>query len=210
MPVKRIVVLANSVKHDPGRCVAGRELLPDGTLGAWVRPVSQVGEGQLYAQHMRMADGAPLNVLDVVDVPVLAHCGDPLQPENWHVNEQVPWQRRGAWTPADVASCYENPRDLWLDGAVRSDRIRVQHAATLQPVTSICVVQLGHPQVAPDRYDQHRDRVSFHYGGTHYALKLTDPAYSRNMQGQVPSAACISLAPPFNGHHYKLVATLFW
>ena len=36
---KRIVVLANSVKHDPGRCIAGREII-DGKvpeIGGWIR-----------------------------------------------------------------------------------------------------------------------------------------------------------------------------
>jgi len=38
---KQIVVLANSVKHDPGRCIAGREITnenDDLDIGPWVRP----------------------------------------------------------------------------------------------------------------------------------------------------------------------------
>ncbi len=209
MPVKRIVVLANSVKHDPGRCVAGRELRPDGRLGPWIRPVSRIGEGELYAQHMRVADGRTLDVLDIVDVPLVSHCGDAQQPENWYVDEHTAWQRQGSWTTANLARCYETPANLWLDAMVRSDRIRVEHAATLNPPSSICIVQLQDPNISPDRYNQNRDRVSFQYRGINYALKLTDPTYSRDQQ-QVPRAACVSLAPPFKGHHYKLVATLFW
>lgn len=51
---KRIVVLANSVKHYPGRCIAGREIRSEvgvTEIGPWVRPVSTIGEGELYPRH---------------------------------------------------------------------------------------------------------------------------------------------------------------
>ena len=37
--VKRIVCLANS-RRPGGRCVAGKEILEDGQIGGWIRPVS--------------------------------------------------------------------------------------------------------------------------------------------------------------------------
>lgn len=66
MVIKKIVILANSVKHNPGRCVAGREVLDNGASGrvcGWMRPVSSEGEGELYPQHCTMADGGSLNLL---------------------------------------------------------------------------------------------------------------------------------------------------
>jgi hypothetical protein len=73
MPVtKRIVVLANSVKHDPGRCIAGREIIQadaGSRPGSWVRPVSSIGEGELHPHHLRVPGGGVIGVLAVFDVP---------------------------------------------------------------------------------------------------------------------------------------------
>src|SRR5882672_7368633 len=104
MPTKRIVILANSVKHDPGRCIAGREIieLEGGGLrpARWVRPVSTVGEGELRPAHTRVSDGRPIQVLDIVDVPLLDPAQDPSQPENWIVDPARLWTRIGQWPQA--------------------------------------------------------------------------------------------------------------
>jgi hypothetical protein len=57
MELKTVVILANSIKKKPGRCIAGREVSQSGTsvsLGPWVRPVSPDGEafeGELMPRH---------------------------------------------------------------------------------------------------------------------------------------------------------------
>lgn len=76
MPTKTILVLANSIKKAPDRCIAGREVAVAGSavtpLGPWVRPVSPDSEGkqaELYEhRHCRRHNGKSPQVLDVVTV----------------------------------------------------------------------------------------------------------------------------------------------
>ena len=68
---KEIVVLANSTKHHPMRCVAGRELLRSlGAChwGAWIRPVTTHDEGALRSVERRLADNSDPIPLDVIEI----------------------------------------------------------------------------------------------------------------------------------------------
>ena len=67
---KRIVCLANSRKMS-GRCIAGKELLEDGRVGGWIRPVSDREDEEVSEFERQYDDGAEPRILDVIDVPVL-------------------------------------------------------------------------------------------------------------------------------------------
>ena len=86
MITKRILVLANSTKHYPKSCVAGRELIDEGgksRWGGWIRPVSNHDEGALDVTERRLAGANDPKPLDVVQLPLSAPENNPLQPENW-------------------------------------------------------------------------------------------------------------------------------
>lgn len=214
--VKRMLVLANSVKHAPGRCIAGRELTlqPNGPskLDGWIRPVSLDGnEGTLYPAHYRIQGGGLVSMLELYDVPLLRNAADLTQPENWIVDTSKPWVRIGVWPAARVRETLETPDGLWVEPGGRSDRISTEHMAMHPPGQSICVIQLADAAIRPDAWDERRHRLHFEYLGVHYGLKITDPLLPQHADGTTkPTAACISLAPPYQGHHYKLVASLFW
>ena len=55
MIFKQILCLANSRKFG-GRCIVGKEMLPDRTL-AWVRPVSDAPKGEVLPEKMQYPDG---------------------------------------------------------------------------------------------------------------------------------------------------------
>jgi hypothetical protein len=104
--LKQIVVLANSVKHDPGRCIAGREITyenNDLNIGPWVRPVSRIGEGELYPHHFTLEDRSLPNVLDVIEIYVDTPASDQTQPENWYIAEGRVWRRVHHWDIEKVA-----------------------------------------------------------------------------------------------------------
>jgi hypothetical protein len=79
---KRILVLANSTKHHPMRCVAGRELIAEETgkspWGSWIRPVSNHDEGALDVSERRLEQAADPKPLDVVHLQktILRLCFD--------------------------------------------------------------------------------------------------------------------------------------
>jgi hypothetical protein len=206
----RIVVLANSVKHAPGRCIAGKELTTDGVPGKWIRPVSKVGEGQLYAHHMRIAGGGSINLFDVFDVPLLHHCADHAQPENWLIDDTVQWKRVGVWPSNKLTQIYDNPTDLWIEPGAKTDRISTHFLPSILPARSICMISLIQPSISPDYFSPQRDRLAFGYGQQRYDLKITDPFFRRQNGQAAPTGACISLTPAFKDYHFKLAANLIW
>lgn len=215
--IKQIVILANSIKHNPGRCVAGRELISElgtvGQLGAWIRPISLDGEGELYSRHCQISGGGTINLFDIFDVPLLNHAADPTQPENWFIDEHTLWQRIGTWPSTRLVSFFENTQALWSEPYGRADRISQGFIELNPPLQSLCIIPLNNATIIKDSWDEKKYRLQFRHANTDYALKITDPFFQIQRKvnaDKPPSAACVSLAPPFQGFHYKLIASLFW
>lgn len=113
---KRILVLANSTKHHPIRCVAGRELIGQAggqdQFGGWIRPVSKHDEGALNAGERRLADAPDARPLDVVRIPIEAQENSPLQPENWFIHEGEVWTKESAVDVLTLLPLVEEPEGL--------------------------------------------------------------------------------------------------
>lgn len=223
MPVtKRIVVLANSVKHHPGRCVAGRDVtgLAGGPLraGAWTRPVSTVGEGELLPEHMLVAGGGGIRILDIFEVTLLSQGNDPSQPENWFINAGVPWNRVGKWPANQLGTLAESPPNLWLQPPPeRSDRVAPDYIRAHPPHQSLYVIVPPRARLYRNQWEKYR--LSFNFAGISYDFSVTDPLaqqrLTRDHGGQSgidleAPTVCVSLAPVFKGHHYKVAATIIW
>lgn len=219
MPVtRRIVILANSVKHDPGRCVAGREVAEaEGErfrAGPWLRPVSTVGEGELLQEHMQVIGGGGINLLEIFDVSLLARGNDPAQPENWIINAKTPWNRVGRWPANQLGTLVEAPASLWLQPyPVRSDRATPDYIQAHPPQQSLYLLVPTEARLYRNQWKKYR--VAFAHADTQYDLSVTDPSVSMRLGNQADvtlnaPAICVSLAPPFNGYHYKVVATIIF
>lgn len=161
MPIKRVLVLANSWKHQY-RCVAGREVIDVGdgqyTLGGWVRPVGSRGRGELnYAERLQTND-REAQVFDFVEIPLSAHAGDPLQPENWTITGPRSWRNvNHEYQRPEPTFFLETPADLWLGcpaGTDRSDQsamgrgqaggVTVQGAKVLPALSGVRTDRLPH------------------------------------------------------------------
>ena len=231
MPSKRIIVLANSYKKKPGRCVAGREIRYDGALGGWLRPISDQPEGELLPHHMRMADGSPLEVLDIVDVPSGEYAKDKTHPEDWYVDPSRPWTRRKKFAVRNLATLEDKPRDLWIDPSTRADRTTTDFLITRPNPQSLYLIRPTNFRVELTNHfnpfeggNQQKRRAMFTYGGQDYSLGLTDPEFIKRYATKFPAPdkaaiivrppygdnclVCTSLTPVFNGYHYKVVATV--
>lgn len=231
MVFKRIVVLANSYKKAPGRCVAGRELAADKSVGPWLRPISELPEGGLLPSHMRTADHSRIEVLDVVDVPVTAPAGDRIHPEDWRVDMSARWVRRGRLATNQLMTLEESPHELWMDPATRPDRATPSFLAGRSRHQSLYLirptdfrVELRNEFNPFEGRNQQKRRACFSNRGQQYSLGLTDPVFIQKYTTKFPGPnrpaivvrprcgdnclLCASLTPIFSGYHYKVVATV--
>jgi hypothetical protein len=233
VPTKRIVILANSVKHGE-HCVAGKEVFSQGSklsYGGWIRPVSRDGnEGALTSAQCALNIGRQPKIWDVVDIPVLQPEGYNPQPENWIVDEDEEWER--VELHSEVSVPYDQPVNLWLDETQKNDRVHPDNLVKIGQRASLYLIM---PETLELRFGwtdypgypkKHRRRAVFTHGGVAYDFGLTDPAIeakycpvfpnqdepTKQIQIAKPkdSAICVSLTRPFTGTncHHKLVATV--
>ena len=228
---RRMLVLANSYKNIPGRCVAGREIAPDGTLGPWLRPISAHGGGELLADDCSLDGGGSLALLDIVDVPLTHHLADETHPEDWQLAAGVQWQRLDAFPHARLATLEEPPADLWLQPGAPTDRVSREHLLARMPRRSIMIIRPSDlryelsnaPSPAPGEAKRQR-RACFNYRSVEYALSITDPDFIHRNQHPFPRAGdapavhrpacgdncllCVSVTPLIDGWHHKVVAAV--
>ena len=113
--VKRIVCLANSRKLS-GRCIAGKELLGDGSSSQWIRPVSARETEEVSEYERQFEDGSDPRVLDVVDVPLLDAVPKNYQQENWLLDPNNYWERVGKVAWNELGQYTDPVRPLWNNG----------------------------------------------------------------------------------------------
>jgi len=144
MPIKNILVLANSIKKQH-RCVAGREIVkhPDGKegWGEWIRPVTHHDEGAVSLPECRLQDGTVPLPFNVIQVTVATRENNRAQPENWYVQPGVQW-RRIAIREKDVAcDLIETPENLWLEPGVKQDRVSARYLLSQRTHQSLYLIQ---------------------------------------------------------------------
>ena len=219
--VKRIVCLANSRKRG-GRCVAGKELLPDGRAGGWIRPVSAREDEEVSPREHCYADGGDPQVLDVIDVPLLGPRPKTYQRENWLLDPNCRWAKVGQATWNDLRSMTDRDEPLWMNGhstrAGENDRVPLAETAAIDNSLRLIRVDALTVTVSePSRpsADFPILRGSFSYLGDEYRFRVTDSASESGSlglaHGDYPVGErhlVISLGEPFEGYAYKLVATI--
>ena len=219
--IKRIVCLANSRKRG-GRCVAGKELRSDGRAGGWIRPVSAREDEEVSPQERCYADGEDPQVLDVIDVPLLSPRPKTYQQENWLLDPNRRWARVGRATWNDLLDMTDRDASLWINGhSTRGGyNDRVPLAETTAIKNSLRLIRVDTLTVTvsePSRpsADFPILRGSFRYQGDDYCFRITDPQ-SESGALNLPCGEyrvgerylTVSLGEPFEGHAYKLIATI--
>jgi hypothetical protein len=222
MPVKRIVLLANSRKLS-GRCLAGKGV-PAVGRGSWVRPVSDRLAEELSEEERQYQDGTDPRVLDIIDVPLGGHRPKAYQSENWVIDPDKYWVRVGRAHWADLAVLADKPTSLWTNGNHTfhglNDRVLATEAAGLdQSLFLLHLDQLKIHVFAPGaafNNPKRRVQASFSTGGADYRLWVTDPIIERTYlageDGDFAIGECFVTAslgePNSDGFCYKLVAAI--
>jgi hypothetical protein len=223
MPVKRIVLLANSRKLS-GRCLAGKEQIPTAARGPWVRPVSDRAAEELSEEERQYQDGTDPRVLDIIDVPLRGHRPKAYQSENWVIDPDKYWVRAGRAKWKDLAGLADKPNTLWTNGNHTynglNDRVGATEAAELDH--SLFLLHLDQLKIhvfapgATFNNPKRRVQASFSTAGVDYSLWVTDPIIERiylaGDDGEFAIGECfvtVSLGEPnSDGFCYKLVAAI--
>jgi len=216
--VKRMICLANSRKMS-GRCVAGREILPDGRLGGWLRPVSEREHEEVSQSERRYADGGDPRLLDVIDVPVLEARPMRLQRENWLLDPKRRWEFVRRACPSELGQLEDPPAPLWVDGYSSSnglnDMVPLDNVSGLRDSLRLIWVDDLELSVSVP-WNKPAVRARFRYQKTDYGIRVTDPAYEERYLempvGEYPIGGRFITAslvePPYHGYYYKLIAAI--
>ena len=218
--IKRIVCLANSRKRN-GRCVAGRELLEDGSVGGWIRPVSAREDEEVSGVERQYEDGGEPRVLDVIDVPVLDPRPKGYQRENWLLDPSLRWTRVDRIGESSLSQYTDKTETLWINGHDslhgRNDRVPLSDANSLDHSLRLVWIDRLELSVSAPRADYgdftRHMRGRFQLRGTTYSLRVTDPIYEQRYprHGTYGIGGCfiaVSLGEPYHGYAYKLIAAV--
>jgi len=234
---KTILVLANSVRKAPNRCIAGREATYDAvtnqwSIGSWVRPVSKHGEGEVSPLESTCTDGTQPSVLDIVTLTVTENANVPHQPEDYFIDPSVRWVKQATVSP-DLSILAESPPNLWDQTGIKQDRVSDTFLATLKGVRSLYLIRphnltfkIWEETNSFDGGQKRKRRAQFDFNGNHYDFAVTDPTMEQRYFTTFPTlnqparviapknpTRCllvISLSAKFikDNNHYKLVATV--
>ena len=218
---KRIVCLANSRKLN-GRCIAGLTLTGRGR-GSWIRPVSDRQNEEVSEYERQYQDGSDPQVLDIIDVPLIAPKPGPHQPENWLLDPAIYWDRVDRYPPGRLDRLVDGPGALWLNGSHtysgQNDQIPIEQAAEAESsLKFVHVDDLTLKVFAPgEAFGNTKRRVQarFRWSDHAYWLWVTDPTVERSYlagpdgeYGIGRRFVTVSLGEPYKGFCYKFVAAI--
>lgn len=226
-----MVLIAKSVKNSQ-YCVAGREILRNGSklqLGEWIRPIGSHDEGAVSASEILLANLTFPQFLDIIQISVKERTITHTQPENWIIKKKQ-WQKTGAISIGSIPSFVENPDSLWIGKDHQTDRISPTDYTEKGYNSSLCIIRpTTFKMVISTEYNpfvnrnKKRRRAIFRYNDVDYDLAITDPDIHGKYFIPFPGIddaqktinmdiekclLCVSLAPEFNGYHYKLIAKI--
>ena len=226
MDTKRLICLANARKRG-GRCVAGRELLADGSVGPWIRLVSNRKSHALWTFEYKYENDREAAVLDIVDVGVLAPRPTGYQTENWLMDDRFKWVKAGAYPLADLPKLACRPDSLWLTGDQSKDsennKMEISQMILQDVLDSLRLVRAENltlrvlEQQLRNGRSRRRVQARFVHARDSYGLWVTDPKYEKEYKkmdlGEYPLGPCwvtVSLSEPFNAGKacYKLAAAI--
>jgi hypothetical protein len=199
-----------------GRSIVGREVFEDG-YGGWIRPVSARHSKELSREERQYENGDEPQVLDVIEIPLIAAVPSVHHTENHLIDPAYYWTKKGALAWVCLAGLVDTPSSLWRNGDSTEHGVndRVSQAYAHQLANSIFFIKPEtlsvHVQQEVGMFDNptRRARADFVYNGTHYNFMITDPLaeeaflVSDNEVFPVSNAyLCVSLTGAYEGDAY--------
>jgi len=222
---KKIVCLAKSWRHG-GSCVAGKEVLHDGSFGDWVRPISDHGEEGIGQQELTKASGYELKLGDMVSISFDEHAPKRHQVENHKITANLQWIDQYKKTASELLAAVDNvPGDLWYNGTSskdgKNDEVPDSYIDNYQ--SSLMLVQVPELDISITHTpklgggSKRTYRGSFDYNGVAYSFRITDPSMNWRIKDKKIKSfiydnplLCISLTGVFSETEcaHKLIAAV--
>ena len=212
--LKKFVCLAKSAREG-GFCIAGKEILANGGIGNWFRPIGRCEEA------LSAAD-CTFNIGHIVTCEVSNHAPSPTQPENYKVAQHPSWRIINNFPVQRIETLLDFPPSLWGtgDSSYHGANDKIFYEKASQFGNSLYFIKIDRATITKndesfDGNPRFKIRLTFSYNNVEYCLIVTDPKlstpYWNRLQGggstQIgPCYLTISLAMPYNNYCYKLVA----
>lgn len=172
---------------------------------------------EISEEERRFKNGDTPSVLDIIRIPMLEPRPKSYQSENHLIDDQFYWEKVGRASWQEVVGAVDPVRgNLWENGYHdRNDRIPEARARQLPD--SLLLVRPENAVIRPvQALHKKQVRAMFNLNGQEYNLVVTDPEIERhvlkmtgNDEYPVPGALlCISLGEIFEGHAWKLIASV--
>lgn len=213
--LKKFICLAKSAR-DGALCIAGKEVSSEGNAD-WIRPIGREKEA-LTINNLDFGVGS------ILSCDVDSHSPTEVQKENFVISEKPNWKNLGTFPKENLVNLLDSPDTLWEVGNNCSsahgynDRVAVNSCAitgnSLYFIKIDCAILVKKDQ-GYDGDSKKRMRIIFEYNGTEYSLVVTCPELSEKYWNELkidetvkigPSYITVSLAKPFYGFCYKVVA----
>lgn len=226
-----LLVLANSIKKYPDRCVAGFEMIPrDGNfaVGKWIRPIDPSQPEGAIPFPRTLVGGHSVCPLDCVEMSFVGHAANPNHPEDWILEADTNWKIVGKYDRSILEQLPDQSGDLWGAESAASRQVRAGTAsATLRLVkpTQPILVEAFHEFDSFKGKDQFKKILTIRHQHVNHLFNITDPQFDQRhglSPGRVNKGetrrfelspenlvVIASLTPPLpNGFQYKIAAAI--
>jgi len=229
--VKNLLVMANSIKRYPDRCVAGLEMIPsDGNfaVGKWIRPIDPSQPEGTIPFPRTLVDGRSVSPLDCVEMTFVGPAADPNHPEDWILAAEPNWKIVAKYDRSILDTLPDQSDDLWgMESAASRQVPEGAAAVTLRLIkpTQPILVEAFHEHDSFKGKDQFKKILTIRHQNVDHLFSITDPLFDQRhglSPGRVnkgetrrfelnPENLVIvaSLTPPLpNGFQYKIAAAI--
>lgn len=171
-------------------------------------------------EERRFENGESPSVLDVIRIPMLEHKPESYQSENHLIDDGYYWKRirHASWQEAAEATDAVTGA-LWGNGyrSTNGENDRIPEGITRQLDFSLLLIEPKDLIIhcIKNQSGKKQVRGKFQFNGHRYDLAVTDPKVERHCLGKGGSEypvqnalLCISLGEIFEGHAYKLIASV--
>ncbi len=209
---KTILCLACSYMGKGGYCIAGKELMEDGSLGDWIRPVSTKKWhliNKCKFKHLPKSNGEPNLLVKYLKIPIHNYVPHGHQIENYQIDSRKELELLDSFSEQykqSLGKTIDKPENLWIMNSSESDNDKVPKESMEKIDSSLLLIKVK------KQIKLFGERACFIYNDDNYRLKITDIQLRDNFKNNdmLPenTLLCVSLPSVIKekGYAYKLVA----